>query len=601
MTTIVGKDAPLEQSIAHFQEILKKLKIVVRESNWLNPLNDVYSVHLDIESCPCIYSNGKGSSRLAARASAYGELFERLSTHMSFSDYYLGLDNSNAPYVHFKDEKWTVIDQNDPQIPSDVLNSSLRKFYSEGTDLNLEDLVDLQSSAFSRGVCSIPFTNARNGEVVYFPVNLLDNLYGSNGMSEGNTEYEALVQGLSEIIERYVKKEIIKRGLALPVIPDEILQKYEKSYNSLKTLQGDNLKVIAYDASLGGKFPVVCVVLFNQSNGTCFASFGAHPIFEVALDRTITELMQGRTFSDLDNFDEPDFDLERTSDIVNLESHFVDSTGILPMQMFRKLPDYKFVAWDFSGNTQEQYKALRYMIAKLGFDIYVRSYNELGVCVYRTIVPGMSEIYPVDDLVYNNTNSGIDFQDALLSLPGSEETVETYADYLDELESEDIDNDVLVCQLLGILPDPKSKWASLRMGELRCLIALSAKVYPTALTYAIWTVRYNQNDFSLDKLSFYQCLIKVLQCKTEGSLNEEDYLEGFELLYGKKTLQNVLDHVNGNARFNGLTASDLNLKGFKSHQELIRIYNIIKDAQEKDLKNEIPLASDETKDDAKEN
>lgn len=69
--------------------------------------------------------------------------------------------------------------------------------------------------------------------------------------------------------------------------------------------------------------------------------------FEVALDRTITELMQGRTFSDLDNFDEPDFDLERTSDIVNLESHFVDSTGILPMQMFRKIPDYKFVAWDF--------------------------------------------------------------------------------------------------------------------------------------------------------------------------------------------------------------------------------------------------------------
>lgn len=600
MTTIVGKDAPLEQSIAHFQEILKKLKIVVRESNWLNPLNDVYSVHLDIESCPCIYSNGKGSSRLAARASAYGELFERLSTHMSFSDYYLGLDNSNAPYVHFKDEKWTVIDPNAPQIPSDVLNSSLRKFYSEGTDLNLEDLVDLQSSAFSRGVCSIPFTNARNGEVVYFPVNLLDNLYGSNGMSEGNTEYEALVQGLSEIIERYVKKEIIKRGLALPVIPDEILQKYEKSYNSLKTLQGDNLKVIAYDASLGGKFPVVCVVLFNQSNGTCFASFGAHPIFEVALDRTITELMQGRTFSDLDNFDEPDFDLERTSDIVNLESHFVDSTGILPMQMFRKIPDYKFVAWDFSGNTQEQYKALRYMIAKLGFDIYVRSYNELGVCVYRTIVPGMSEIYPVDDLVYNNTNSGIDFQDALLSLPGSEETVETYADYLDELESEDIDNDVLVCQLLGILPDPKSKWASLRMGELRCLIALAAKVYPSALTYAIWTVRYNQNDFSLDKLSFYQCLIKVLQCKTEGSLNEEDYLEGFELLYGKKTLQNVLDHVNGNARFNGLTASDLNLKGFKSHQELIRIYNIIKDAQEKDLKNDVPFENKDAKDNVEE-
>ncbi len=499
---------------------------------------------------------------------------------MVFSDYYLGLDNSNAPFVHFKDEKWTPIDQEDPQIPNDVLNSSLRKFYSQETNLSLEDLVDLQSSSFSRGVCSIPFTNARNGEIVYFPVNLLDNLYGSNGMSEGNTEYEALVQGLSEIIERYVKREIIKRGLALPKIPDEILAKYENSYKTINTLQSDNIKVVCYDASLGGKFPVVCVVLFNQSNGTCFASFGSHPIFEVALDRTLTELMQGRTFSDLDNFDAPDFDLERTSDVVNLESHFVDSTGILPMQMFKNVPDYRFVAWDFSGNTQEQYKALRYMIAKLGFDIYIRSYNYLGVCVYRTIVPGMSEIYPVDDLVYNNTNSGIDFQEALLTLPETTESEQTYADYLDELENESFDNETPVCQLLGVLSDEKSAWASLRMGELRCLVALAAKQFEQALNYAIWTVSYNQNDFPLDKLAFYQCLIKVLECKTNGALNESDYLDGFELLYGRNTLDKVLAHINGTSRFNGLNASDLNLKGFKNHQELIRIYNLLKEAQE---------------------
>jgi len=580
MTTIIGKDAPLEQSIDRFEKILSKLNIDVTQSNWLNPLDNVFSVNLSVTSCPCIYSNGKGSSKLAATASAYGELFERLATHMVFSDYYLGLDNSNAPFVHFKDEKWTPIDQEDPQIPNDVLNSSLRKFYSQETNLSLEDLVDLQSSSFSRGVCSIPFTNARNGEIVYFPVNLLDNLYGSNGMSEGNTEYEALVQGLSEIIERYVKREIIKRGLALPKIPDEILAKYETSYKTINTLQSDNIKVVCYDASLGGKFPVVCVVLFNQSNGTCFASFGSHPIFEVALDRTLTELMQGRTFSDLDNFDAPDFDLERTSDVVNLESHFVDSTGILPMQMFKNVPDYRFVAWDFSGNTQEQYKALRYMIAKLGFDIYIRSYNYLGVCVYRTIVPGMSEIYPVDDLVYNNTNSGIDFQEALLTLPETTESEQTYADYLDELENESFDNETPVCQLLGVLSDEKSAWASLRMGELRCLVALAAKQFEQALNYAIWTVSYNQNDFPLDKLAFYQCLIKVLECKTNGALNESDYLDGFELLYGRNTLDKVLAHINGTSRFNGLNASDLNLKGFKNHQELIRIYNLLKEAQE---------------------
>ena len=89
MTQILGKDAPVEQSIAHFEEILKKLNISVTESNWMNPLEDVYSVNLSVTSCPTLYSNGKGSSRLAARASAYGELFERLATHMEFSDYYL--------------------------------------------------------------------------------------------------------------------------------------------------------------------------------------------------------------------------------------------------------------------------------------------------------------------------------------------------------------------------------------------------------------------------------------------------------------------------------------------------------------------------------
>lgn len=579
MTQILGKDAPVEQSIAHFEEILKKLNISVTESNWMNPLEDVYSVNLSVSSCPTLYSNGKGSSRLAARASAYGELFERLATHMEFSDYYLGLDNSNAPFVHFKDEKWTNIEENQNQIPNEILNASLRKFYTQECELTLENLVDLQSSSYSRGVCSIPFTNARNGEIVYFPVNLLDNLYGSNGMSEGNTEYEALVQGLSEIIERHVKREIIKKGLALPTVPNEILQKYEKSYKSLKDLEGDGLKVVCYDASLGGKFPVVCIVMFNQRNGTCFASFGAHPIFEVALDRTITELMQGRSFSDLDNFDEPDFDLNKTSDIVNLESHFVDSTGILPMQMFRKIPDYRFVAWDFSGSTKEQYKALRYMIAKLGFDIYIRSYNYLGVYVYRTIVPGMSEIYPVDDLVYNNTNLGIDFQDALLSLPDTDETEETYESYLQELENEEFDNDTNVCSLLGVLPDEKSPWENLRMGELKCLVALAAKNYEAASEYAKWTLLYNNESMSLENRAFYQCIIKITDCLTTGNLKIEDYLDGLKLLYGEKTVENALDHIEGRKRFNNLVGSDLNMKSFTAHQELIRIYNILKEAQ----------------------
>lgn len=581
MTTIAGKDASLEDSLSRFKQIAAQLKLEMIEDTWLNPLPDLWSVHLSLAKCPAIYSNGKGSSKDAALCSAYGEIFERLATHMSFADFFLGGDNAEAKFVHFPDEKWTELneDEDGTPLPNDILNVKLRELYGNKGELTLENLIDIQSCSFERGVCSIPFTNARNGEIVYFPVNLLDNLYASNGMSAGNTEYEALVQGLSEILERHVKGRIIREGLTLPEVPEKVLEKYPKSHATLKALQSDEIKVICYDASLGGKYPVVCVVLFNQSNGTCVASFGSHPIFEVALDRTLTELMQGRTFSDLDGFDEPSFDLEETASVVNIESHFVDSTGLLPMKMFNKQPMYRFVAWDFNGSSHDQYKALRYIIDKLGFDIYVRTYQNLGIPVYRIIVPGMSEIYPFDDLIYTNTNANIIFQEAILSLPESNEDADTYSDYLDELENEGIDDDAPVAKTLGILPDKGSPWETLRFGELKCLIALEAEDYEQALDFAKWTVLFNRNVFDLKRLRFYQCLIKVLTCLTQKALKEADYDNAFALIYGKDVYDNVRAHIKHEKRFNGLKASDLQMSGFDQHRAMIEVYEIVKNAK----------------------
>lgn len=581
MTTIAGKDASLEDSLSRFKQIAAQLKLEMIEDTWLNPLPDLWSVHLSLAKCPAIYSNGKGSSKDAALCSAYGEIFERLATHMSFADFFLGSDNAEAKFVHFPDEKWTELNEDEDGTPisNDILNVKLRELYGNQGELTLENLVDIQSCSFERGVCSIPFTNARNGEIVYFPVNLLDNLYASNGMSAGNTEYEALVQGLSEILERYVKGKIIREGLTLPEVPEKVLEKYPKSHATLKALQSDEIKVICYDASLGGKYPVVCVVLFNQSNGTCVASFGSHPIFEVALDRTLTELMQGRTFSDLDGFDEPSFDLEETASVVNIESHFVDSTGLLPMKMFNKQPMYRFVAWDFNGSSHDQYKALRYIIDKLGFDIYVRTYQNLGIPVYRIIVPGMSEIYPFDDLIYTNTNANIIFQEAILSLPESNEDADTYSDYLDELENEGIDDDAPVAKTLGILPDKGSPWETLRFGELKCLIALEAEDYEQALDFAKWTVLFNRNVFDLKRLRFYQCLIKVLTCLTQKDLKEADYDNAFALIYGKDVYDDVRAHIKHEKRFNGLKASDLQMSGFEQHRAMIEVYEIVKNAK----------------------
>ena len=239
---------------------------------------------------------------------------------------------------------------------------------------------------------------------------------------------------------------------------------------------------------------------------------------------------------------------------------------------------FKFVAWDFDGSTHDQYKALRYIIDKLGFDIYVRTYQNLGVPVYRIIVPGMSEIYPYDDLVYNNTNMHIPYQEAILGLPEANESPETYKDYLDELEEETIDDDALLPKILGLLPDAGSPWENLRFGELKCLIALEAEDYERALEFARWTVLFNRTVFGLDRLRFYQCLAKYLECMQDKSLNLEEYKDALALIYGEQTLQLVQDHISHKRKFNGLKASNLELHSFKQHQALIALYQKIKKA-----------------------
>lgn len=116
-------------------------------------------------------------------------------------------------------------------------------------------------------------------------MNIIGNLYVSNGMSAGNTKTEARTQGLSEVFERHVKNKIIAEALSLPEIPSEVIARYPGIKASIEALEAEGFPIYSFDASLGGRYPVICVVLLNPSNGTCFASFGAHPRFEVAFER----------------------------------------------------------------------------------------------------------------------------------------------------------------------------------------------------------------------------------------------------------------------------------------------------------------------------
>ena len=89
-TFIASKDASLESSIATLQAKLLALNIHIEEKSWLNEIEGIWSVHVIDHDCTRIFTNGKGASQLAARASALGEYFERLSTNYFWTHFYLG-------------------------------------------------------------------------------------------------------------------------------------------------------------------------------------------------------------------------------------------------------------------------------------------------------------------------------------------------------------------------------------------------------------------------------------------------------------------------------------------------------------------------------
>ncbi|MEZ2696720.1 YcaO-like family protein, partial [Hafnia alvei] len=350
-TYIPGKDAALEDSIARFQQQLTDLGFNIEEASWLNPVPHVWSVHIRDRDCPLCFTNGKGASKKAALASALGEYSERLSTNYFFADFYLGREIAQGDFVHYPNEKWFPVPADD-SLPEGILDERLHAFYNPEGDVGAQDLIDLQSGNVDRGICALPFTRQSDQQTVYIPMNIIGNLYVSNGMSAGNTRNEARVQGLSEVFERYVKNRIIAESISLPEIPAEVLNRYPEVVEAIAKLEQEGFPILSYDASLGGQYPVICVVLFNPANGTCFASFGAHPDFGVALERTVTELLQGRSLKDLDVFTAPTFDDEEVGEHANLETHFIDSSGQISWDMFKQDADYAFVDWSFKGTTE---------------------------------------------------------------------------------------------------------------------------------------------------------------------------------------------------------------------------------------------------------
>jgi len=408
------------------------------------------------------FTNGKGATRDSALCSALGEFIERLSCNFFYNDQYFGPDIAGADFVHYPEEKWFPL-ENDDALPAGVLDAYCREAFDPDGELRGSHLIDTNSGRADRGICCIPYQRRSDGETVYVPSNLIENLFLSNGMSAGNTLQEAQVQCLSEIFERAVKREIIEGELSLPDVPADVLARYPGVLEGIAGLEAQGFPVLVKDASLGGRFPVMCVTLMNPRTGGVFASFGAHPQFGVALERSLTELLQGRSFEGLNDVPRPTFNSQAVTEPENFVEHFIDSTGVVSWRFFSAKADHAFCDWDFAGTTEQECEQL------------------FG-------------------LIWDNTNKALAFRESILDLHRLDETA--LRELLQALEDSELDGYTDIRTLIGIEFDENTVWGQLTILELGMLIHLALGAAEDACEAVETLLQYNDN--TVERNRFFQ-------------------------------------------------------------------------------------------------
>lgn len=577
-TRILGKDLPLEETIANMSAILAGLGMKIEIASWRNIVPNVWSLHIRDAQSPMCFTNGKGSTKESALASALGEFIERLNCNFFYNDQFWGQDIAQAEFVHYPDEKWFKPGL-DGALPTEILDKYTLDIYNPDDELLGTHLFDTNSGNMERGVCSLPFVRQSDGETVYFPSNLIENLYLSNGMSAGNTLVEAQVQCLSEIFERAVKREILEGEMTLPDVPQEILAKYPQIVAGIQGLEEQGFPVLVKDASLGGKYPVMCVTLMNPRTGGVFASFGAHPTLEVALERSLTELLQGRSFEGLNDLPKPTFSSNAVTEPNNFVEHFIDSSGLVSWRFFSAQADHEFVEWDFSGQGEnsnaDEAKALFGILEEMGKEVYMAVYQHLGATACRILVPGYSEIYLVEDLIWDNTNKALFFREDILNLHRLDESrLEALLERLEECDSDDYTE---IKTLIGIEFDDNTVWGQLTILELKLQIYLALQQFEEAQDLVGAFLQYNTN--TVERGLFYQCLNVVLEVELDDEMDLSDYEANFRRMFGDERMDAVIGSMDGSVRFYGLTPTSMKLEGLDRHLRLIESYKKLHQAR----------------------
>lgn len=379
------------RTINKIRNILYDLDIFVEELHDNHSLTGTASCRVFIAEDKItnldIGTNGKGMNARYSLASGYAEFMERLQ-----NSFLLPRDIAEAafrrgelPSCYAPDEKMMTVDEIIEECGDylgDILETSRDKA-----------IETIRLMYCDEKVSCVPFKNMVTGKTVYFPFSVISQSQGSNGMCAGNTEDEALVQGFSEVFERYALAQIYIYGAAVRKIRPDAFAGTD-IYQRLENLKARGYEYEILDFSIGKGLPVLGLKIRIAGSGVMAIWMGADPNPETALERCLTEMFQGssnwlrKKFTNLsveDLSDEPDRYITAHEELLNCTQF------LWPERIMKGEPDFceTFPCSGFATEKADN-EYMQKIALSLSKNLFVRYTGYLGFPSYWILVPGIS-------------------------------------------------------------------------------------------------------------------------------------------------------------------------------------------------------------------
>lgn len=538
----------LVRSILH-----EKLGILMKEEHYKGE-DEFYSCRINIANYSLnelnIGTNGKGMKLEYALASAYGEFMERLQNQLLITHRQIGRkketgENDNAFTQYLKENDLWLNYSFAPDEKNIIFDKSMTFIREYIKTSNIEELEDI---FHNENITLAPFFNVKLKTVEYLPLNLIISHCTSNGMSAGNTPQESIIQGMCEIIERYVIRKIYYENISFPSIPIE----YFANSNIYKKIQSIKLKYNwefqVKDCSCNLGFPAIGVLIIDRENMRYMFHLGVDPSPITALERTLTEIYQGRftltlkkidwEFQNLLLFDENLKDVEMFKTCTAGNGHY-------PLSLVFDEQSYPFEGFDMTWGHSD-YQDLEKLVSlfnNLDAVVYIRDVSFLGFPAYYIYVPGLSEFRGIAS---NKTVKNIDSLKSIYETSRNLRSCDT--DSIRELLDYLTENSHYAFKNLQFY-NLHHLWRYHNRNLIMSLLYYTTENYSQSLRHI--DLYINGVELTQKENKFFTCLRTLIKFKAEKidekylcSIYDENFLRICRNFLNDRNYLNYLEHSN---------------------------------------------------------